>query len=69
MGKGTHLKRVSLHGRGRSGVRHRYRSHLTVVLAESDTPRRTRVVPMLAERRKWLAGRSVGSGGEQQARA
>lgn len=30
VGKGQHLKRVSLHGRGRSGQRLRYRSHLTV---------------------------------------
>lgn len=30
MGKGVHLKRTSMHGRGRSGQRLRYRSHLTV---------------------------------------
>lgn len=30
VGRGTHLKRTSVHGRGRSGVRLRYRSHLTV---------------------------------------
>ena len=30
MGKGSHLKRISMHGRGRSGQRLRYRSHLTV---------------------------------------
>ena len=32
MGKGQHLKRISMHGRGRSGRRLRYRSHLTVRL-------------------------------------
>ena len=30
VGKGTHLKRVSMHGRGRSGRRLKYRCHLTV---------------------------------------
>ena len=30
VGKGQHLKRISMHGRGRSGRRLRYRSHLTV---------------------------------------
>jgi len=30
VGKGSHLKRISMHGRGRSGRRLRYRSHLTV---------------------------------------
>jgi hypothetical protein len=30
VGKGVHLKRTSMHGRGRSGQRLRYRSHLTV---------------------------------------
>ena len=53
VGKGRYQKRTSLHGRGRSGVRHKYRAHLTVVLKEGDVPRRTRVVPMLLERKKW----------------
>eukprot|EP00887_Chlorella_sp_A99_P002294 scaffold10.g2294.t1 len=57
VGKGDHLKRISVHGRGRSGQRLRYRAHLTVVLAEGDTPRRTQVVPMLPERQRWLQGR------------
>lgn len=30
VGSGSHLKRISMHGRGRSGGRARYRSHLTV---------------------------------------
>lgn len=44
MGRGTHLKRTAIHGRGRSGVRLRYRSHLTIVLAEKErVKRRTKV--------------------------
>lgn len=30
VGKGQYLKRNSMHARGRSGVLHKYRSHLTV---------------------------------------
>ncbi|KAL4440559.1 hypothetical protein ABPG75_003560 [Micractinium tetrahymenae] len=54
VGKGEHLKRISMHGRGRSGRRMRYRSHLTVVLREEEREprRRTKVIPMLAERGK-----------------
>lgn len=54
VGSGSHLKRISMHGRGRSGRRLRYRSHLTVVLREEERePRmRTKIIPMLAERPK-----------------
>ena len=54
VGKGQYLRRVSIHGRGRSGVMHKTRSHLTVVLAEDkDVQRRVKVMPMLQERQKW----------------
>jgi large subunit ribosomal protein L22 len=54
VGKGQYLKRVSIHGRGRSGVLHKKRSHLTIILREADepVPRRTRVIPMMQERKK-----------------
>ncbi|PSC71950.1 50S ribosomal L22 [Micractinium conductrix] len=54
VGKGQHIKRISVHGRGRSGKKLRYRSHLTVVLREEEREprRRTKIVPMLAERHK-----------------
>lgn len=52
VGRGTHLKRISIHARGRSGTKHKYRSHLTVLLKEGDAPRRVRVIPMLQERQK-----------------
>ena len=50
VGKGTHLKRISIHGRGRSSTMLKYRSHLTIVLKEEAVKRRTKVLPMLAER-------------------
>jgi len=53
VGKGQYLRRVSIHGRGRSGVMHKTRSHLTIVLKEEATPRKTRVIPMVQERTKW----------------
>lgn len=53
VGKGQYLRRVSIHGRGRSGVMHKTRSHLTIVLKEEATPRKTKVIPMLQERTKW----------------
>lgn len=53
VGKGVYLKRTSLHGRGRSGKMQKYRSHLTVVLKEGTVPRRTRIIPMVQERKKW----------------
>lgn len=53
VGRGRHLKRVSLHGRGRQGKKYKYRSHLTVILKEEHVPRRTKIVPMLQERKKW----------------
>ncbi|KDD75223.1 hypothetical protein H632_c799p1 [Helicosporidium sp. ATCC 50920] len=60
VGKGQYLRRVSYHAKGVAGRRHRYRSHLTIVLKqepEAVVPK-TRIVPMLAERRR-SAGREV----------
>lgn len=50
VGKGRHLKRVAIHGRGRSSTMLKYRSHLTIILKEEAVRRRTRIIPMLAER-------------------
>lgn len=36
VGKGDHVKRTSVHGRGRSGVRLRYRAHLTVSVGAGE---------------------------------
>lgn len=51
VGKGQYLRRVSIHGRGRSGVMHKNRAHLTVVLKEGDSERRVRVIKPVWERR------------------
>ncbi|PRW39364.1 50S ribosomal L22-like isoform X2 isoform B [Chlorella sorokiniana] len=61
VGKGQHLKRISMHGRGRSGRRLKYRSHLTVVLREEENEprRRTRIVPQLMERDKYWRVRAA----------
>lgn len=36
VGKGTFLKRVSIHGRGRAGTMTKPRSHVRIVVTESD---------------------------------
>ena len=52
VGKGQYLRRVSIHGRGRSGVMHKNRAHLTVVLKEEPgLGRRVQVMPPVWERR------------------
>lgn len=53
VGKGQYIKRVAMHGRGRAGVKHKYRSHLTIILKEEETKLRTRVLPMMQERKKF----------------
>jgi len=50
VGKGTHLKRIKIHGRGRSGKMSRYRSHLTVKLQEKEVPRKMHVKKTMFER-------------------
>lgn len=49
VGKGQHVKRLSMHARGRSGVRHKYHSHLTIILAEGNLKRVTRFQPPNAQ--------------------
>ncbi|KAI9103243.1 ribosomal protein L22/L17 [Phlyctochytrium arcticum] len=38
VGKGTYLKRMKIHGRGRFGIMHRPASHLKIILAERPRP-------------------------------
>lgn len=52
VGKGQHMKRMSLHGRARSGTRHVYHSHLTIVLAEGKPNKVTQYRPPLAQWQK-----------------
>lgn len=54
VGKGQHLKRLSMHARGRSATRLKYRSHLTIVLAEGSQKRVTQFRPPNAQ---WNANR------------
>lgn len=49
VGKGQHSKRMNTHARGRSGVRHVYRSHLTIILTEGKLKRVTRFRPPNAQ--------------------
>ncbi|KAL0037212.1 hypothetical protein WJX79_006356 [Trebouxia sp. C0005] len=49
VGKGQHSKRMNTHARGRSGVRHVYHSHLTIILAEGQLKRVTRFRPPNAQ--------------------
>ncbi|CAI7851707.1 unnamed protein product [Closterium sp. NIES-54] len=56
VGKGRYLKRLNPHGRGRSGVKHRYRSRLTVVVREMSGPEEERVERQraAAANHRWL---------------
>jgi large subunit ribosomal protein L22 len=62
VGKGTFIKRVSVHGRGRAGVITKPRSHVTIAVAESgERPRRRmkvreREAPWKRRRRSALRG-------------
>ncbi|KAK9820938.1 hypothetical protein WJX74_010517 [Apatococcus lobatus] len=60
VGKGQYLKRMWPHGRGKSGIRHKYRSHLTIVLKEGNAQRFTRVIPSLMERRSKIFSTPAG---------
>lgn len=65
VGKGKYLRRVSIHGRGRSGVMHRPRSHVTIKLEERDSVRRR--VQIDDEEMPWVRRRRLGR--EKQAMA
>lgn len=78
VGKGTHLKRIKIHGRGRSGKMSRYRAHLTVKLQEKEVPRKMHVKKMMFERdgsirdqgrmgRRRRRGGEEGGGEEEEA--
>jgi len=59
VGKGTYLRRVSYHGKGRSGVMHRARSHVAIELEESDKVKRR--VSICDEEMPWMRRRRLGS--------
>lgn len=49
VGKGRHLKRISMHARGRSATRLKYHAHLTIILAEGPLKRVTQFRPPNAQ--------------------
>lgn len=49
VGKGQYAKRMNTHARGRSGVRHVYHAHLTIVLVEGSLKRVTQFRPPNAQ--------------------
>jgi len=60
VGKGTYLKRVLPHARGRAGRMVRYRAHLRVELAYGDATPRVRVLLPWLMRRRLLEERREG---------
>ena len=67
VGKGTYLKRPWYAARGKSSIRTKYRSHVTVQLKEAAKPplRKLQLVPTLADRiarRRTLEGAGEGPG-------
>lgn len=51
---GTHLKRVKIMGRGRSGKKSRRHSHIRLVLREIDFPTKLLQAESINQKRKWL---------------
>ena len=58
VGKGQYLRRVSMHGRGRSGTMHRPRSHVAIEVEENDVVRRR--VSICDEEMPWTRRRRLG---------
>lgn len=52
VGSGQHLKKMWIHGRGKSAVRRLYRTNLEIILAETDKRTRMQYVEPLLERRR-----------------
>ncbi|KAL3806425.1 hypothetical protein ACHAXA_009623 [Cyclostephanos tholiformis] len=51
---GSHLKRIKIMGRGRSGKKHRRHSHIRLVLREIDFPTKLLQATSVNQKRKWL---------------
>jgi len=51
---GSHLKRLKIMGRGRSGKKHRRHSHIRLVLREVDFPTKLLQAESINQKRKWL---------------
>jgi ribosomal protein L22 len=51
---GTHLKRMKIMGRGRTGVMHHRHTHIRVVLREIDFKLKIYQAPTLNQKKKWF---------------
>lgn len=51
---GSHLKRISYHGRGRSGKKLRRHSHMRIVVREIDFPLKIAQAKTLNQKKKWV---------------
>jgi len=51
---GTHLKRMKIMGRGRSGIMHHRHSHIRLVLREIDFPTKLLQAKTVNQKRRWL---------------
>lgn len=49
VGRGQNFKRANYHARGRTGTRHVYHAHLTIILAEGNLKRVTQFRPPNAQ--------------------
>lgn len=52
--QGHHLKRMKIHGKGRTGIMHHKHSHMRVILREIDFPLKIYQAPTLNQKRKWV---------------
>ena len=56
---GTHLKRMKIMGRGRTGIMHHRYTHVRLVLREIDFPLKIALSSSVAGKRKWLESMRV----------
>eukprot|EP00569_Conticribra_weissflogii_P004493 CAMPEP_0171328764 /NCGR_PEP_ID=MMETSP0878-20121228/839_1 /TAXON_ID=67004 /ORGANISM="Thalassiosira weissflogii, Strain CCMP1336" /LENGTH=304 /DNA_ID=CAMNT_0011828641 /DNA_START=47 /DNA_END=961 /DNA_ORIENTATION=+ len=65
---GSHLKRIKIMGRGRSGKKHRRHSHIRLVLREIDFPTKLLKAETLNQKRLWLERLSMARADYEKAR-
>jgi len=66
---GTHLKRLKIMGRGRSGVKHRRHSHIRLVLREIDFPLKLTQAKSLNQKKRWLERLEIARGDYEKAKS
>jgi len=65
---GSHLKRIKIMGRGRSGKKHRRHSHIRLVLREIDFPTKLLQAETVNQKRKWLGNLRIAQEDYEKAR-